>query len=212
MIYFYRSRRVPAVLGATLVSLVLLAVLGDLLLTLPSLFGGTSSEVPLGTFLPLLITTTLSYGLSTRERPVEDATIRSRVFYELLVILVVIVLSATTAGAASIGSGSFDLALWYVRNLVLMSGIVLFFVGVRKPILGGTACVLLVVLTTAYGPSNRGARFVRVFQNDSVDTWSWVVALIGICGGLLVTLGRDWFARHVRKPAHNVLGSITAHM
>ena len=212
MIHFYRSRRAPTVLVATIVSLLLLVVLGDLLLTLPSLFGGAGSEVPLGTLLPLVIATALSYGLSARERTVEDATVRRRVLYDLLIIFVVVVLSAVATGAASIRVGSFDLALWYMRNLLLMSGIVLFFVGVRKPLLGGTACVLLVVVTTAYGPSNRGARFVRVFQNESVDAWSWLVALTGLLGGLLVTLCSDWLRRHGARPAREIVGSAPARL
>lgn len=181
---FFLKSRSSLVLGASsLLSLLLLVVLGDLPVVMPSLLGG-STALPLGVLLPLMVVVVLGYGYSWRDRPQEQVTRRPRNLYDVGIALALTVGSAIATVVIGVASEMPELPHWYLRNLILMSGLVLLFTGVRAGAVGSLTVVTLLVTTTAYGPYNRGARFVRVFQNESDDTWSWVVAIAAYLVGL----------------------------
>lgn len=197
MRYYLKSRGAWLTYSLALFGLVVFALFGDFPVRLPSLLGG-GSEIPLGTLLPVPAVMGLGSGYCCRSRPQEYAIVRRRDGYDLGIAISVLSLSSLGAAIVGMAGDRVELSLWYLRNLLAMCGIVMAFTAVRLAVFGGTAAVVLLVLTTAYGPFSRGARFVRVFQNEAIDPWSWIFATSSMIVGSFLLLFSSWLP--IRQP------------
>lgn len=198
MTSYLRARHVPLLASVVLVSLVTLALSGQLVLTTPGLLGGGDSQLLLGALLPIPIVLAGAYGLAMRERPVEVISVRPVAVLDLALLASVVAVPSVLVVLCGLTHSIPPSGVIFTRNLVLLVGILAGAAGLGYAVAGGFVALVLLVTTTSYGPYNRAARFVRVLQNDASDTWSWIVASATFTTGMALLLTGRSLLRLVR--------------
>lgn len=182
MTLWARSRRLPVLLIAVLVLAVVDALLGERVVTVPSVVGAGASTMLVSAFLPLLWAAVLADSFASRCQGVEVRPSRHLAVLDVT-LLVVAVAGAAYAHAPAVGP------------VLVLSGLacaVTLRRGSAAGVFGATAVVLG---TTLYGLGAPGARYIRVLQADGDPTWSCVLGVslcVVACGPLLTDrIGTD---------------------
>lgn len=71
----------------------------------------------------------------------------------------------------------------FVRAALLLVGIAWLIGAVWSPVPGSIVAVTFLLVTTSYGPFNRGAAYVRVLQAAPDSAWAWGVAVAAFAAG-----------------------------
>ncbi|KNX35919.1 hypothetical protein [Luteipulveratus halotolerans] len=152
----------------------------------PTVIGSGGTTLPINAILPTVLGCAIAWSLSARFTHLTDNAARETGWLDVLLALGAVVVVAI--------GGLLVLApdLVVLRNAVLTVGISVAGTAIFTPAAGSllTASALIVSLT--YGPTAPGARFARLFQAPSDQTWPWAISILALAVALAAAACRPW--------------------
>lgn len=134
----------------------------------PTVLGGGSAPLTADTFLPVLPAIAAAVALGSRHRLQERVLGRRRTRWDLGLLALTLGGFAALAGTVS--------AAPLARDGLILIGLAAAVTCWGGASAGVFAVTALVLLTCAYSPSNPGARYARILQEDAHPSWAWCVA------------------------------------
>lgn len=185
MLLWLRFRRTPAV-AVTLIFVGLAsAAWSGHAIDVPTLIGGGSRPLFVGTFLPLVVAASVGYSLMTVAHQVEHRAAPWLAWLDVALVLGVVACSATVFWVTDP-----DNSILAVAHVCILIGVVLVFSrawGTSWAVFMSTA---LLLATSSYSAHLDGARYVRLLQPDGDKAVAIALAVTMLISGLAV-LTRD---------------------
>lgn len=190
MLLWLRFRRTPAAAFTLAVVGLASAAGAGHVVDVPTLIGGGSRPLLVGTFLPLVVAASVGYSLTTVAHQVEFRATPWLAWLDAALVLAVV----ACAGAVFWVTDA-DNAFLAIAHVSILVGVVLMFsrkFGTSWAVFVATA---LMIATSSYSAHLDGARYVRLLQPDGDKTFAATLGVIMLITGLVV------LARGVRSRA-----------
>ena len=181
MLLWLRFRRTPAVAVAVAVVGLGSAAGSGHVIDVPTLIGGGSQPLLVGTFLPLILAASVGYSLSTVAHQVEYRATPWLARLDAALVLAIIASSAVVLSVTDPDNSSRAIA-----HCSILVGVVLIFsrtLGTNWAVFSATA---LMLTTSSYSAHLKGASYVRVLQPDGDEGIAIALAVIMLTIGLVL--------------------------